>query len=208
MNADFFCKGVPMEQILLGLLLYNAFFQPSDLHYDTFEIGQIQFERNRETELDFGNNFQNLQGLSLGSRGYSQATSWLRYGHGTYIYGHKSESINGLKRLNQYGGYAGFLAEIHYKQYFGIGALVGGGASYTEYHGANLPDNDRSNYYLLSSPYITLGLPITNKASINLTVSTFLTSKPRERIDGGGEGFETPHNLVNKTSLELVWSWD
>jgi hypothetical protein len=197
-----------MEQILLGLVLYNAFFQPSDLQYDTFEIGQVQFEQNKETELDFDSDFQSLQGLSLGSRGYSQATSWLRYGHGTYIYGHKSESTDGLKKLNHYGGYAGLLAEVHYKQYFGVGALFGGGASYTEYQGANLPDNDRSHYYLLASPYITIGLPLTNTASINLTASTFIMSEPREQIDGGGEGFEAPHDLENKVGLEFVWSWD
>lgn len=197
-----------MEQILLGLVLYNAFFQTSDLQYDTFEIGLVQFEKNKETELDFGNNFLTLQGLSLGSRGYSQATSWLRYGHGTYIYGHKSESNDGLKELNHYGGYTGLLAEIHYKQYFGVGALLGGGASYTEYIGANLQDSDRSNYYLLASPYITFGLPLTNTASINLTASTFILSEPRERIDGVGKGFEPPYNLENKVGLEFVWSWD
>ena len=207
-KIKYYYKGILMEQILLGLVLYNAFFQPSDLQYDTFEIGQVKLEQNKETELSFGDDFQRIEGLSLGSRGYSQATPWLRYGHGTYIYGHKSESSDGSKKLHHYGGYAGLLAEIHYKQYFGIGALLGGGASYTEYSGGNLPDSDRSNYYLLASPYITLGLPLTSTASINLTASTFIMSEPREQIDGGGEGFEAPHNLENKIGLEIVWSWD
>lgn len=197
-----------MDQVLLGIVIFNAFFMPSDFQFDSLEIAQIQLEKNNNTDLDFNNEFNNLQGVSIGSREYDQANSWFRYGHGTYLYRQKSETKDGRRKLNQYGGYAGFLGEIYYKQYFGIGAIIGGGASYTEFTSSDLKKDDRSNYYLLASPYITLGLPITNTASINITASTYLLSEPRERIDGGGEGFEPHNNLENKVGLEFVWSWD
>jgi hypothetical protein len=197
-----------MEQVLLGIVVFNAFFMPSDFQFDTLEFSQIQLEQNKNSELNFGNELKSIQGMAIGSREYSQATSWLRYGHGTYLYGHKNETENGLRKLNHYGGYAGLLAEVHYKRYFGLGVLVGGGASYTEFTNSDLSEDDRSNYFGLASPYITLGLPITGTASVNLTASTFYLSEPAEQIDGAGEGFETPHNLENKIGLEFVWSWD
>lgn len=40
-----------MEQLLLGLVLFNAFFQPSDLKYDTFEIGQLALTPNKKHKL-------------------------------------------------------------------------------------------------------------------------------------------------------------
>ena len=52
-------------------------------------------------------------------------------------------------------------AEVHYKRYFAAGVLIGGGASYTEFTTSNFEEDDRSNYYLIGSPYITLGMPIT-----------------------------------------------
>lgn len=197
-----------MEQVLLGVVLFNAFLMPSDFQFDSLELSLVQFERNKESELNFGSKLKTVQGMGIGSKEYSQATTWLRYGHGTYLYGHQSETEDGLRRLNHYGGYAGLLAEVHYKQYFSIGALVGGGASYTEFTNPDLSEDDRSNYYLMSSPYITLGMPITKTASINLTATSYILSEPKERIDGGGEGFETPHNLESKVGLEFVWSWD
>lgn len=181
---------------------------PSDFQFDTLEIAQIQFDQNKDTELDFGNHFKKIQGISIGSRQYSQATPWLRYGHGTYLYGQSSESEDGFRKLKQYGGYAGLLAEVHYDRYFGLGVLVGGGATFTEFNGADLEDNDRSNYFGLASPYITFGLPLTKTTSINLTASTYYLSEPSEQINGVGVGFETPHNLENKVGLEFVWSWD
>lgn len=197
-----------MEQILLGLVLFNAFFKPSDYQYDTFEVSQINFEKNDETKLIYNNEFKNIQALGFGSREYSQANSWLRYGQATYIYGQSSDSENGQRELKQYGGYAGFLAEIHYKRYFGIGIIAGGGATYTEFNDNDLKDDDRSNYFGLASPYITLGLPITKTGSINLTAASYYLSDPAEQINGVGEGFEPPHNLENKFGLEIVWSWD
>jgi hypothetical protein len=197
-----------MEQVLLGLVVFNAFFMPSDFQFDTLEISQVQLTQNENTQLNFGNEFKVTQNMSIGSRGYSQANSWLRYGHGTYLYGHKSETEDGPKKLNHYGGYAGLLAEVHYKRYFGLGVLVGGGASYTEFTNQDLSENDRSNYFGLASPYITLGLPYTSTASINLTASTYFLSEPSEQIDGAGEGFESPKNLESKIGLEFVWSWN
>ena len=189
-------------------MLFNAFFQPSDFQYDTFEIGQVNFTTNKESELNFGENLNKTEGMSFGSRTYEQATSWFRYGHGTYIYGQKFEDEAGERKLNQYGGYAGFLAEVNYKRYFGIGVIVGGGATYTEFYDSSLKDYDRSNYFGLASPYVTLGLPVTKTGSINLTASTYYLSEPAEQIDGVGEGFEPPHNLESKVGLEFVWSWD
>ena len=55
---------------------------------------------------------------------------------------------DGLRKLNHYGGYAGLLAQVNYKQYFSVGALIGGGASYTEFTTSDLKEGDRSNYYL------------------------------------------------------------
>jgi hypothetical protein len=78
-----------------------------------------------------------------------------------------------LRKLNHYGGYAGLLAEVHYMQILCLGALVGGGASYTEFTNSDLSAKMiRSNYFLISSHYITLGLPITKTASINFTASS------------------------------------
>lgn len=197
-----------MEQVLLGLVLFNAFFMPSELQFDTIEISQINFESNNESILELGNNFKTIQGVSIGSREYSQANSWLRFGHGTYLYGQTGELKDGNRKLKQYGGYLGLLAEVNYKRYFGLGILVGGGASFTEFNNSNFVEDERSNYFGLASPYITLGLPITTTGSINLTASTFYLSEPSEQIDGGGEGFEAPHNLESKVGLEFVWSWD
>ena len=197
-----------MEQLLLGLVLFNAFFQPSDLKYDTFEVGQANFSTNKETEISFGEKLKRTEGIALGSRTYEQATPWFRYGHATYIYGQKFQNEEGDRKLNQYGGYAGFLAEVNYKRYFGFGVIVGGGASYTEFNDSELRDYDRSNYFGLASPYVTLGLPITETGSINLTASTYYLSEPAEQIDGAGKGFEAPHNLENKIGIEIVWSWD
>jgi hypothetical protein len=184
-----------MEQILLGLVLFNAFFQPSDFQYDTFELGQIQMKENSESSLVFDNSLKKIEGGSLGSREYDQANSWFRYGHATYIYCQKFESEDGKQKLRQYGGYAGFLAEINYKRYFGIGIIAGGGATYTEFTNTSVKDKDRSNYFGLASPYVTIGLPITNTGSINLTASTYYLSDPAEQIDGAKEGFETPRNF-------------
>ena len=197
-----------MEQVLLGIVLFNAFFMPSDFQFDTIELSQVQFDQNKKSEQNFGDELKTVKGYGIGSREYNQALSWLRYGHATYLYAQKSKTQNGLRELNHYGGYAGFLAEIHYNQYFGFGTIIGGGASYTKFTASNLKEYDRSNYYLIGSPYITLGLPITKTSSINLTANTYLMSEPRERIDGGGEGFETPHNLENKVGIEFVWSWN
>lgn len=197
-----------MEQIFLGIIVFNAFLKPSDYQFDTFEVAHMNFKQNKETELNYNSEFQTINALSLGSREYDQATSWLRYGHATYIYGQKSQSIDGERKLKQYGGYVGLFAELNYKQYFGIGTVIGGGATYTEFNDGQLEDQDRSNYFGLASPYITLGLPFTNTASVNLTASTYFLSEPSEQIDGVGEGFETPHNLENKVGLEFVWSWD
>ena len=196
-----------MEQILLGLVLFNAFFQPSDFQYDTFEIGQMHFTDNKETLISFDNELQKIEGGSFGSREYDQGNSWLRYGHATYIYCQKYKSQNDQRKLQQYGGYVGFLAEINYKRYFGIGLIVGGGATYTEFTDSDLKEKDRSNYFGLASPYVTIGLPITKTGSINLTASTYYLSSPAEQIDGVGEGFETPKNLENKVGFEFVWSW-
>ncbi len=197
-----------MEQILLGLVLFDAFFQPSDLQYDTFEIGQLQFNDNKQTNISFDSKLKKIEGGSFGSREYSQANSWFRYGHGTYIYYQKYKTIDDRRKLQQYGGYAGFLAEINYKRYFGVGVIVGGGASYTEYTDIELEDRDRSNYFGLASPYVTVGLPITKTGSINFTASTFYLSDPAEQIDGAGEGFETPKKLESKMGIEFVWSWN
>lgn len=196
-----------MEQILLGVVLFNAFLMPSDFQHDTLEFSEIQFKQNENTNLDFGNKFKSIQGMSIGSREYSQGTSWFRYGHGTYLYGQTSKSEDGQRKLQQYGGYLGLLAEIHYKRYFGLGVLVGGGATYTEFNNSELSEDDRRNYFGIASPYAIFGLPLTNTASINLTASTFYLSEPAEQIDGVGEGFETPHNLESKVGLEFVWSW-
>ena len=192
----------------MGIVLFNAFFMPSKFQFDTLEISRVQFKKNEQAERDLSNKFKDIQGVSIGSREYSQANSWIRCGHGTYLYGYEGESKDGLKKLKHVGGYVGFLGEIHYKRYFSIGAIVGGGASNTEFTGKDLKEHDRSNYYLIGSPYITVGIPLTTTASINLTASTYILSKPRERIDGGGKGFETPHNLKNKIGLEFVWSWN
>jgi hypothetical protein len=197
-----------MEQVLLGIVIFNAFFMPSDFQFDTLEIAQVNFQKNDKTELIYNDKFKKIQGMSIGSREYSQATSWLRYGHGTYLYGKTSESEDGLRKLKQYGGYAGLLAEVHYDRYFGVGVLVGGGSTFTEFNGPDLKDDDRSNYFGLASPYVTIGIPLTKTTSINLTASTFYLSEPSEQIDGVGEGFETPHNLENKFGLEVVWNWD
>ena len=197
-----------MEQLLLGLVLFNAFFQPSDLQYDTFEVGQINLSKNKNTELFLEHELKKTDGMSFGSRTYNQATPWLRYGYATYVYGQKYKSDFGDIKLNQYGGYAGFLAELNYKRYFSLGLLVGGGGTYTEFNDSELNDYDRSNYFGLASPYITLGLPITQTGSINLTASTYYLSEPSEQIDGAKEGFEPPHNLESKIGLEIVWSWD
>lgn len=192
----------------MGIVLFNAFFMPSNFQFDTLEISRVQFRQNKKTELDLGNEFKDIQGISIGSREYSQVNSWIRYGHGTYLYGYKAQSKDDLKELKHYGGYVGFLGEIHYKRYFSIGGIVGGGASYTEFTITNSKEDERSNYYLIGSPYITLGVPLTTTASINLTATTYILSGTRERIDGGGEGFEAPHNLENKIGLEFVWSWN
>ncbi len=197
-----------MEQVLLGIVIFNAFFMPSEFQFDTLEVSQIQFKQNKNSKLNFGNELKTLQGMGIGSREYSQATSWLRYGHGTFLYGYQGETKNELKKLNHYGGYVGLLAEIHYKRYFGLGVLVGGGASYTEFTNPDLTENDRSNYFGLASPYMTLGISLTRTASVNLTASTYYLSEPAEQIDGTGEGFETPHSLEQKVGLEFVWSWD
>jgi|TARA_Y100000748_G_C15418694_1_gene458425 hypothetical protein len=197
-----------MEQVLLGIVIFNAFFMPSEFQFDTLEVSQIQFKQNKNSELNFRNELKTLQGMGIGSREYSQATSWLRYGHGTFLYGYKSETKDELRKLNHYGGHAGFLGEVHYKRYFGLGILVGGGASYTEFTNSDLTENDRSNYFGLASPYMTLGLPLTKTASVNITTSTYYFSEPAEKIDGTGEGFKTPHHLENKVGLEFVWSWD
>lgn len=197
-----------MEQILLGVVLFNAFIMPSDFQYDTLEVSQIRFEQNEMGSLDFGNKFKSIQGMSVGSREYSQANPWFRYGHGTYLYGQTSKSEDGLRKLRQYGGYVGFLAEVHYKRYFGLGVLVGGGATYTEFNNADLSEDDRRNYFGIGSPYATFGLPLTNTASINLTASTYYLSEPAEKINGEGKGFETPHNLESKVGIEFVWSWN
>lgn len=197
-----------MEQVLLGMVLFNAFIMPSEFQFDTLEISKVELTQNKKSQLNFGNELKTVQGLSLGSRGYSQATSWLRYGTGTYLYGHNSQTTDDLRKLNHYGGCAGLLVEVHYKRYFGLGVVVGGGASYTEFTNADLSTGDRSNYYGLASPYITLGLQLSTTASINLIASTFYLSEPAEQIDGVGKGFETPHNLENKVGLEFVWSWD
>lgn len=197
-----------MEQILLGLVLFNAFFRPSGFQYDTFEIGQMHFQDNKDTLVNFDNELKKVEGGTFGSREYNQANSWFRYGQATYIYYQKYKSEDGQRKLQQYGGYAGFLAEINYKRYFGVGIIVGGGATYTEFTDSDLNDRDRSNYFGLASPYVTVGLPITKTGSINLTASTYYLSDPAEQIDGAGEGFETPKNLENKVGIEFVWSWD
>lgn len=197
-----------MEQILLGLVLFNAFFTPSEFQYDTFEVGQIQLQNNKETLLNFDSKLEKTQGASFGSREYDQVNSWFRFGHGTYIYGQKYKTLDKQRKLEQYGGYAGFLFEVNYKRYFGIGMIIGGGATYTEFTDSNLNDKDRSNYFGLASPYMTIGLPITNTGSINLTASTYFLSDPAEQIDGEYEGFEPPKNLESKFGLEFVWSWD
>tara|TARA_Y100000768_G_scaffold384195_1_gene367778 strand:+ start:10698 stop:11291 length:594 start_codon:yes stop_codon:yes gene_type:complete len=197
-----------VEQILLGIVVFNAFLMPSKFQFDTLEVSQVQLKKSRNSELNFGNELKTVQAIGVGSREYSQATSWLRYGHATYLYGHKSETNDGHRKLNHYGGYAGLLAEIHYKQYFGVGAILGGGASYTEFTDSDSEENDRSNYFLIGSPYVTLGIPLTKTTSINLTASSYIMSEPREQIDGGKEGFEAPHNLENKLGFEFVWSWD
>ncbi len=90
-----------MEQILLGLVVFNAFFKPSDLKYDTFEIAHIDFNANKKTKLQYNDEFSKISGTSLGSREYNQVSSWFRYGHATYIYGQKSESEKGLRKLKQ-----------------------------------------------------------------------------------------------------------
>lgn len=197
-----------MEQLLLGLVLFNAFFQPSDFKYDTFEIGQLALTTNKKTQINFKEKLIRTEGISLGSRTYDQATTWFRYGYATYIYGQKFKSDEKDRKLNQYGGYVGFLAEVNYKRYFGFGVIVGGGTTYTEYNDTHLKDYDRSNYFGLASPYISIGLPVTPTGSINVTASTYFLSEPAEQIDGKGEGFEPPKNLGNKIGLEFVWSWD
>jgi hypothetical protein len=34
-----------MEQVLLGIVVFNAFFMPSDFQFDTLEFSQIQLEQ-------------------------------------------------------------------------------------------------------------------------------------------------------------------
>jgi hypothetical protein len=197
-----------MENILLGLMLFNAFFKSNEFQYDSFEIGEAGLSINKEAELDFEEKLKKTKGLSFGSREYNQATPWFRYGHATYIYGHKYKNEVRDRKLNLYGGYVGLMTEINYKRYFGVGVIIGGGATHTDFNDRNLKDHDRSNYFGLASPYITLGYPITKTGSINLTASTYFLSTPSKRINGTGEGFEPPHNLENKFGLEFVWSWN
>lgn len=197
-----------MGPIIAGLLIFNAFFKTNDYQFDTFEIAQVNFEKNDESKIKYDDEFSRIDGISLGSREYDQATHWLRYGQATYIYGQSGDLEDGTRKLKQYGGYVGLFAELNYKQYFGVGTIIGGGATFTEFNDNNLEDDDRSNYFGFASPYVTVGLPLTKTASINLTASTYFLSTPSEQIDGVGEGFEPPHNLSNKIGLEFVWSWD
>lgn len=198
-----------MEQIFLGLILFNAFFQAQNYQYDTFEISHLNFDKNDQTEIVYNNSeFSKLNGISLGSREYDQATPYFRYGQATYIYGQTTKATDQDRKLKQYGGYVGLFAEINYKRYFGIGTVIGGGATLTEFNDQYLVNKRRSNYFGLGSPYITIGFPITQTASINFIASTFYLSKPAERIDGVGTGFQPPYNLKNKYGIEFVWSWN
>lgn len=198
-----------MEQILVGLIVFNAFFRSPDFQYDTFEVAKLNFTQNKESKVNFpGNEFSEISGISLGSREYDQKTSWLRYGHATYIYGQTGKLKKNDFKLKQYGGYVGLFLEVNYKRYFAIGTIVGGGASFTEYNSNKIDNEKKSNYFGLASPYMTVGLPLTKTASINLTASTYFLSTPSEHIDGTGEGFEPPKNLDNKIGMEMVWSWN
>jgi len=120
-----------MEAILLGLVIFNAFFSPSDSQFDTFEIAQTNFKQNSESQIDYPNNeFESFSGLSLGSREYSQATPYFRYGTATYIYGQTSTQEDASRTLKQNGGYAGFMFEFNYERYIGVGTIIGGGATF------------------------------------------------------------------------------
>lgn len=197
-----------MEQILVGLILFNAFLTPNDYQYDTFEVAQTSFSKNNSSDLSFSNNeFSEIDAISLGSREYDQITPWFRVGQATYIYSQNSKTTDGTRKLKQFGGYAGFLAELNYKRYFGVGVLVGGGAAKTEYNLSNLSSKDSTSYFTVISPYVSLGLPITNTASINLKATSYNLSDPKANFDGSGLGFEAPHNLDSNIGVEFVWSW-
>ena len=54
-----------MEQVLLGIVIFNAFFMPSEFQFDTLEVSQIQFKQNKNSELNFRNELKTLQGMGI-----------------------------------------------------------------------------------------------------------------------------------------------
>ena len=74
-------------------------------------MANIGFTANDESKVEYSNDeFSSIQGISLGSREYNQANSWLRYGTATYIYGQTTDFEDQTRKLKQYGGYLGVLA--------------------------------------------------------------------------------------------------
>jgi hypothetical protein len=69
-----------MEQVLLGIVVFNAFFMPSDFQFDTLEFSQIQLEQNKNSELNVGNELKSIQGMAIGFQrifsGHILATLW------------------------------------------------------------------------------------------------------------------------------------
>ncbi len=197
-----------MEQALLGVVLFNAFFMPNDFEQDTIEVSQTMFEVNPESTIGLENEFGSIEGMAIGSREYDQKYPWLRLGHATYLYGNTTPNKSGQRILKQSGGYVGFLLEANYENLIGVGVIAGGGTSHTKYNDQDLANIDRTNFYGLASPYVTVGVELSKKTSMNLTVSDYIFSEPAETISGRGKGFEPPHILDKKVGLEFVWSWE